>query len=166
MTVLQTDRCTLRVWTLDDLDTLQRLLADPDVRRYLCDDIVFTHEQVAALITAHLTLLDTRSVGMWFVQLTGSEQVIGFTGFRLIDDTPDLELMYGLYPSYWGQGLATEASQAALDYLWRNTTFDRVYARTDPPNVNSCEVMKRLGMRLHSTTDSMISYVLARPGGR
>jgi RimJ/RimL family protein N-acetyltransferase len=50
-----------------------------------------------------------------------------------------------------------------MDYLWRATGFDRVYARTDPPNERSVLVMERLGMRHESTTPSMITYVLTRP---
>jgi ribosomal-protein-alanine N-acetyltransferase len=89
--------------------------------------------------------------------------IAGFCGFRFIDAGPEIELMYGLRGEYWGKGLATEASFAALDYLWRSTAFQRVYARTDPPNVRSVQVMLRLGMKHESTTPQMIVYVLQRP---
>jgi [ribosomal protein S5]-alanine N-acetyltransferase len=134
---LLTERCELRPWTGDDVDELHGLLADASVRRYLCDDIIFSHEQVTAFISTHLTLVATQRVGMWFVQLRGSGTVAGFAGFRLIDESPDLELMYALYPAYWGRGFATEASKAVLEYLWLETAFERVFARTDPPNVQS-----------------------------
>ncbi|MBZ5606902.1 MAG: GNAT family N-acetyltransferase [Acidobacteriia bacterium] len=69
----------------------------------------------------------------------------------------------GLLPRYWGLGLAAEASRAALAYLWNSTSYDRVYARPDPPNGKSVEAMRRLGMRHHASTAAMITYVLERP---
>jgi hypothetical protein len=58
--------------------------------------------------------------------------------------------MYGLERACWGKGLATEASRAVLAWLWASTSYQRVFARTDPPNRKSIEVMQRLGMRLDS----------------
>jgi ribosomal-protein-alanine N-acetyltransferase len=71
--------------------------------------------------------------------------------------------MYGLQPEHWRKGLATEACRSALQYLWRSTEYQRVYARTDPPNRQSVQVMVRLGMTYVSTTESIITYVLKRP---
>jgi hypothetical protein len=70
--------------------------------------------------------------------------------------------MYGLESAYWGKGLATEASRAALAWLWNSTGYSRVYARTDPPNEKSIAVMKRLGMRSDSSAPTLISYMLDR----
>jgi RimJ/RimL family protein N-acetyltransferase len=41
--------------------------------------------------------------------------------------------------------------------------FQRVYARTDPANSESVEVMPRLGMTHESTTETMIVRVPRRP---
>ncbi len=86
----------------------------------------------------------------------------GFCGFRFFGDGPEIELMYGLRAEYWGMGFATEACLAAIEYLWRSTGVQQVYARTDPPNEGSVGVMRRLGMMHESTTASMITYVLRR----
>ena len=48
---------------------------------------------------------------MWSVLLRGRPSLAGFCGFRFIEDTRDVELLYGLYPQYWGQGLATETAR-------------------------------------------------------
>jgi len=39
----------------------------------------------------------------------------------------------GLQTEYRGRGFAYEACLAAIEYLWRSTGFQLVYARTDPP---------------------------------
>jgi RimJ/RimL family protein N-acetyltransferase len=71
--------------------------------------------------------------------------------------------MYGLSVEHWGRGLGTEACTAAIAYLWRTTSYQRVFARTDPPNERSVRVIVRLGMTLESTTNAMMTYVLRRP---
>jgi ribosomal-protein-alanine N-acetyltransferase len=82
----------------------------------------------------------------------------GFCGFRYIDDSPDIELLYGLLPDYWGQGLATEAARAVLEYGFDAVQFRRIYARTDVPNRASVRVMERLGMKFERET-----HLAARP---
>jgi len=163
--VLQTRRLRLCPWTSDDVDELHSLWMAPEVRRYLWDGVVITRETAEQVIHANLACAAQYAIGCWALYLLRPvERIAGFCGFRLIDDGPEIELMFGLRGEHWGKGLATEASRAAIDYLWRSTSFQRVYARTDPPNGKSVEVMRRLGMTLESTTAAMITYSLARPG--
>jgi RimJ/RimL family protein N-acetyltransferase len=49
-----------------------------------------------------------------------------------------------------------------IEHLWRSTTFERVYAQSDPANEKSVRVMERLGMAPQSAGGSMITYVLRR----
>jgi ribosomal-protein-alanine N-acetyltransferase len=57
-------------------------------------------------------------------------------------------LLYGLWPAWWGTGLATETGQAVLRYAF-GLGHESVEAATDPPNVASIRVMERLGMSFH-----------------
>src|SRR5208283_1448124 len=100
--------------------------------------------------------------GFWAIHVTDGSPMVGFCGFRFMDDGPEIELLYGLKGRHWGKGFATEASLAAIEYLWRSTEFQQVFARTDPPNESSLQVMLRLGMKHVSTTASTITYVLRR----
>jgi RimJ/RimL family protein N-acetyltransferase len=164
LTILRTEHILLRPWTRGDVDALHALWTLPEVRRYLWDDAVITRETAEQAVVSHLVTIEKRGIGYWALHIPPSASPIaGFCGFRFIDDGPDIELMYGLQPEHWGKGLATEASLAAVEYLWRSTEYERVYARTDPPNRKSVQVMQRLGMTQESTTESMIMYVLRRP---
>ena len=94
--------------------------------------------------------------------------LIGFCGFRDFFDPPQLQLLYGLSPEFWGTGLATEAAAAVCEYGFLEGGLERVLAATDVPNVASVEVMKRLGMqfleeRLEEAGPTVF-YVLDRPG--
>jgi ribosomal-protein-alanine N-acetyltransferase len=70
----------------------------------------------------------------------------GFCGLRLFGDPPTVEVLYGLLPAYWGQGLATEAAMAMLRFGFEELGLERIYAGADPPNTASFCVMERLGM--------------------
>jgi [ribosomal protein S5]-alanine N-acetyltransferase len=168
LAMLRTDRILLRPWTRDDVDGLHALWTTPELRRYLWDDALITRDTARQVVESHLATAKGCAIGYWALHIPppispGESPIVGFCGFRFIDNGPEIELMYGLLAGYWGKGLATEACIAALDYLWRSTDYRQVYARTDPPNDKSIQVMLRLGMTHKSTTDSMVTYLLRRP---
>jgi ribosomal-protein-alanine N-acetyltransferase len=165
---IATQRLVLRPVLREDVDALHELWTTPEVRRYLWDGVVIEREIVEHVVDLHLTAAERHSIGYWALHLHSTAasvrvSIAGFCGFRFIDDTPEIELMYALKAEHWGQGLATEAALAAIEYLWRSTTFQLIYARTDPPNEQSVRVMQRIGMTHESTSASTIVYVLRRP---
>ena len=153
----------LRPWQQEDVDTLHALWALPDVRRFLWDDVVITLDIAAKAVESHLDTTGRLNVGFWAIEMS-EEPLAGFCGFRPIDEGSEIELLYGLRREHWGKGVATEACAAALEYFWRATRYERVYARTDVGNDRSVQVMERLGMAHELTTDSLITYVQLRPG--
>jgi len=166
--VIRTQRLVLRPWAREDVDALHALWTAPEVRRYLWDDVVIPRGIAEQLVDSHLATADQHGIGYWALheQLPAAPAealIIGFCGFRFIGDGPEIELMYGLQAGHWGKGFATEACLAAIEFLWRSTGFQQVYARTDPPNEASVRVMQRLGMAHESSTQSTITYVLRRP---
>ena len=166
--ILRTEHMLLRPWRREDVDALHALWTTAEVRRYLWDDDVITRATAEQVVESHLVTVEMHGIGYWAVQIAPPSSaavgaIDGFCGFRLIDDGPDIELMYGLKPEYWGKGLATEACVAVLGYLWRSTEYQQVFGRTDPPNRKSLHVMLRLGMTAVSTTESTIVCLLRRP---
>jgi RimJ/RimL family protein N-acetyltransferase len=56
-------------------------------------------------------------------------------------------LGYGVAREHWGQGLATEAGRAVVDYGFRDLQLAKIYARADPRNLGSIRVLEKLGMQ-------------------
>ena len=81
----------------------------------------------------------------------------GFVGYRPFFEPPELQLLYGLLPSYWGQGLATEAATAALAFAVQELGVKEVRAAVDVPNGPSIAVLERLGMQEWRRTDEGIA---------
>jgi ribosomal-protein-alanine N-acetyltransferase len=63
-----------------------------------------------------------------------------------------VEVVWRLLPDYWGNGLATEAARASLDFGFRVLGLPEILAWTTPDNVASRRVMGRLGMT-HDAAD-------------
>ena len=62
-------------------------------------------------------------------------------------EPPELQLLYGLLPSVWSRGYATEAARAVMRHALDDLGFDEIRAATDVPNHASVRVLERLGLR-------------------
>jgi RimJ/RimL family protein N-acetyltransferase len=152
--VLSTERLTLRPFAPENVDDLHELLTDVDVRRHLLDDVVVSREWVEEEILSSQARFVESGCGLWTLEERSRDSLVGFVGFRPFFDPPELQLLYGLLPSHWGRGLATEAAAAAVDYAFGVLGLDEVRAATDAPNTASIAVLQRLGMReRHRTED-------------
>jgi len=146
MPALDTPRLHLRPCNLNAVDSLCALWREPPVRRFLWDDAIISRQQAQEVVQAFLEAAADRGLGLWTLHVTEDPELAGFCALREIAETSEVELLFGLAPQHWGKGLATEASQAVLRYSFDELNLPRVWARTDPPNVASEQVMRRLGM--------------------
>ena len=82
----------------------------------------------------------------FFVVHRDSLQVIGSAGFKGPPD-PDgmVEIAYGIAPAYHGQGYATEAATALLDYAFGSGRVRLARAHTLPDANASTHVLKKCG---------------------
>ncbi len=89
--------------------------------------------------------------GTWFqfgIRLRDRRVLIGDLGVRFPADAPwQSEIGFTLAPSHWGFGLATEAVNGMLDYLFVSIRKHKVFASVDPENISSIKLLKRVGMR-------------------
>ena len=153
----------LRPFEISDVDMLHGIWIDPDVRKYLCEGVIISRERALGVVRSHFESAASFGVGYWGVHTLGTSQMIGFCGFRFIDSTPRIEIVYGLLPHYWGRGIATEASQSALDYVWRSTSFSCVWGRTGASNKRSVALLQRLNMQHVASTPKLFFYRIQRP---
>jgi len=144
--VLETARVRLRPFARDDVDTLLTHWRNEDVRRWLWDGRAVERDEVVDVVEESIGAFANGRAGFWVIERTG-HWFAGFTGFRAMPDSTDLELYYGLDPAHWGAGLATEAARAAAQYGFDVLGLDAIPIRTDGPNEASVAVMKRLGAR-------------------
>lgn len=149
--VLTTQRLTLRPVVESDLDAIRQLLVLPDVRRFLCDDVILPPETVARLV-ARAGDFSAQGLGLWVI-LRGGE-TIGLIALHGVADIlvamiPELagqvEPTVALAPGYWGQGLAGEALAAILNHGFASCGLQQIAALADVPNTASQRMLVRAG---------------------
>jgi ribosomal-protein-alanine N-acetyltransferase len=146
---LETERLVLREFTLDDLEAFYQLCTNPEVVRYTGDGGIMTSLEQARTGLLERPIADYRKhgFGRWACVLKSSGQVIGFAGLKYLDDLDAVDLGYRFLPAYWGMGLATEASRAALDDGFARLHLKQILGLVDPANVASVHVLEKLGLR-------------------
>lgn len=93
-------------------------------------------------------------LGWWTYLVVHREagQLIGLAGFKGRPSAEGtVEIGYSLMPEYRGQGLATEAARALVDFAFRHPEVRRVEALTLPARNASCRVLEKAGLRFAGT---------------
>jgi RimJ/RimL family protein N-acetyltransferase len=141
---LQTERLTLREWRDGDLDAFAEFYGDAEVMRYLSGEPIARNDAWRNMSAAagHWVL---RGYGTWVVERKPDGAVIGRVGLINPEGWPGLEVGWTLGRPYWGQGYATEAARAAMNYCFLTQSVDRLISLIDPQNKASQAVARRLG---------------------
>ncbi len=146
---LDTERLRLRIVLPRDAQAMHDLWIDPDVRRFLWDDVAISFETAAAVTAASARDFAAHRFGLWSVHTREApDELVGFCGLRSEGVGAEPELLFGLRPAWWRQGLAQEAARAVLRHAFSTLGLRRVIAATDVPNQRSARTLTALGMRL------------------
>ncbi|MEG3850432.1 GNAT family N-acetyltransferase [Microcoleus sp. herbarium19] len=145
--ILESDRLVLKPIVENDLNTLHQIFTDSYVRRYLCDDEIWSLERVASMLEENKQLWAEKQFGLWFVETKSDREIIGFVGLWYFFDEPQPQLIYALLPKALKKGYATEASTKILEYGFDELGFDYLVASCDRPNIESQKLAERLGMK-------------------
>jgi|SRR5215208_4188112 len=148
---LSTERLTLRLMTLDDVDDIHAYQSLDEVCRYLTF-APRSREVVAEKVAQHSTATTlARDGDYWQLAIERVDhpgRVIGdlfFTIKRAENATG--EIGWTQHPDFAGNGYITEAATAVLDIAFGTIGLHRVVADLDPRNDSSAALCRRLGMR-------------------
>lgn len=170
MSLLLTKRLQLAPITHQDAGEFHQLLSHPRVRKYLCDDHVLLLSQVEQMVSQSIAALNDNQYGLWVSRFVGEAAIVGFCGYWTFFEPSQIQLMYGVSPMYWAQGLAVEMGQKMLDYGFQVHGFETIWASADVPNQASIYVMQRLGMKFAKQEivegQELIFYQLGREDWR
>ena len=145
--VLETDRLTLRSMTMDDTADLAEWLADPALYTYWGRpphrNELHPRER---FIDARPHVIRKPSLDFeWGMVLKSNGKVIGEICVLNIENNRMAKVAYRLSKEYWGQGLATEALRAAVQFCFERTELQRLWASADALNIGSCRVLEKCG---------------------
>lgn len=131
-----TARLRLRSARPDDLEEMHAVLSDPRATRWWSTPPHISLDQTAAWLDSMIA--NGPDQPDFVVEREG--RVIGKAGFWRLP-----EIGYILHPDYWGQGLAHEATSAAIGHVFATGDLDELTADVDPENLASIRLLERLG---------------------
>ena len=149
---LRTSRLLLRPFTEADTDAIFALQSNPYVLRYW-DSPPWSERSRADRFIARCKQMEQEGSGARVAIERGSDRV--FIGWCcLVEWNPDYRsatLGYCLDDSAWGQGFATEAADALLQWAFGALDLNRVQSDADTRNTASARVLEKLGFMREGT---------------
>jgi RimJ/RimL family protein N-acetyltransferase len=142
---LETERLRLRSLRLDDLDAYAQMYADPEVMRFLEQGAPLDRAAAFRSMALHLGHWQLRGYGQWALENRATGQFVGRAGLWQPEGWPGLEVGWVLHPDAWGQGYATEAGRAAIEYAFGVLGAEYIISLIRPGNTGSIKVAERLG---------------------
>lgn len=158
MIAIKTDRLELRNFSIDDFRDLQEIIISKETSEYAIYDHEFpTSENEVKLITERFAKGD-RFLAV--CELT-SNKVIGYVCLNG-DNEEELDLGYCFNSVFKGEGYATEACIAVINYAFNNLHIERLSSGTANLNYPSCKLLIKLGF---SKTSEYICSFRKTPEG-
>jgi len=148
MHILETERLQLREFTLDDVDALATIFADPITMQFYPS--VKTREETKQWIEKNNERYKKNSFGLWAVVRKDTDEFIGDCGITIqnIDGEEKPEIGYHIRRGYWKMGYATEAATACRDYGFNVLGLEELGGDIRAENFASRKVAEKIGMKL------------------
>ena len=151
-TNLETPCLKLRPITQDDAQDIFEIFSDKQVMKYYdllpFESLDRAKEQADFFVKG----FEKKQMIRWGIELKESGKLIGTCGFFAFnEDAQKAELGYELGSAYQGKGYMSEALSAALAFLFRESSVNRVEAFVEPPNIASQRLLEKLGFTKEGT---------------
>ena len=151
--MIETERLLLRPFTAADAPAVQELAS---ARSIAAGTLSIPHPYpegaAAEWIASHGK--DDAHIELAIV-LRDGDAVIGATGLGVAREHERAELGYWIGEPYWGQGYATEAGRAVVQYGFDDLGLNRIQAHHFTSNPASGRVLEKIGMTHEGTHRQM-----------
>lgn len=141
---LKTNRIGFSRWTPDDLKLAELLWGDSEVTRYICASGIFSGDDIVNRIHTEILNEMKYHVQYWPIFELSTDALIGCCGLRP-RKTDEYEIGFHLRPQFWGQGYASEAAKAVIEYSFQTLKAKKLFAGHNPHNLRSRKLLGRLG---------------------
>lgn len=162
---LVTERLYLRQWQPSDYAVFAEINANSEVMKYFPKAL--SPKLSDAIADKCQKLIADKGWGFWAVSLKADEAFIGMVGLNEthadMPFAPSVKIGWRLHQDYWGQGYATEAARAALEFAFSELGVEEVVAFTAVINQRSQLIMRRIGM---SNTQDNFSHPMLESSHR
>jgi len=146
---LTTARLTLRAFEESDAAPLFQHARNPNLTRFTLWDHHRTVGETVAFVRDYARLRYREGMAEpYAITLTPDTKPIGACGcFWASQPNQTMELGYWVGEPFWGRGIAVEASEALIQFTFRNYEPERLQARVIAGNFASVRVLEKLNFR-------------------
>ena len=153
--ILETPRLLLREFREEDAPHFFQLNEESEVIRYTGDQPFISVEEARQFLLDY-DQYEKYGYGRWAVLLKKPAPIwAGWCGLKYIPELDETDIGFRFFRRYWGQGYATEAARACLDYGFRQVALKRIVGRAMKENVASVRVLEKIGMEYWKEFDFM-----------
>lgn len=144
-----TPRLSIRAWRDDDRPAFERMVADPDMMRYLTDGRPWPADDVDQFFARQARQLAEHGVCAGALCRRDDDAVVGVAGIQPLDFGA-YELAWWTVRECWGLGYAPEAARGLIAFA-RAMGLERLHAVIDADNTASIRVAEKVGMHFDRT---------------
>lgn len=141
--ILETERLVFHPFTADDFALLAELHADPQVQRYIGG--AWTEATIRRRLDQYVGDQARLGYSKWKAFLRDGT-FVGRAGVSLMPDSGEAEIGYSFARAAWGRGLASEAAQGVVDWMFARTGVPEIIGFAHVDNLASRRVLEKLGM--------------------
>ncbi len=160
LTILNTERTTVREMTVSDLEELYVIYDDELVRKYI--EPLYEYEEEKLFTEKYIeNMYGLYGYGLWIVEDIRTGGIIGRIGIsiRNIDGKDCNELGYIIRREYRRQGYAGEVCRSILNYAAETLGMQEIYIVTEQDNLYSERLALSLGFdKFSEIRDENIIY--------
>lgn len=140
-------RLTLRLFHESDAPAVTRLCNNYNIyRNTLYLPYPYTEEDALTWIAAHLANFNADKSYEFAITVKETGELVGAIALTNNQRFRHGEIAYWVGEEYWGNGYATEAAQAIIQFAFDEKQYHRVFARYFSTNPASGRVLQKLGM--------------------
>lgn len=153
---IKTPRLMIRNWHNRDRELFHEINSDARVMEFF--PFRLDRDQADELMFRLQRKIAESGLGFFAVEIAETGECIGFAGLACVDLKSIFaemvhEIGWRLARRFWGNGYATEAANAMLDYGFAHFGLDEIIAFVIPGNSRSISVARRIGMQRDETRD-------------
>ncbi len=150
---LETDRLLLRQLSQSDAEDLRAWLGKDEVYTYWGRPASKDERNPELLFVdarPHVKRKPSHDF-IWGIELKETKKVIGILEVFDVENDRIGRVGYRVAPWLWGNGICGEAMKRVIEFIFTDTTLDRLEANADVRNIASNKVLEKSGFLLEGT---------------
>lgn len=142
---INTERLNLREIKQEDVESIYKILSNPEVIKHDTFELFTNINQAKGLIKWFNDAFIQKRAIFWGISLKNEPEIIGFCKCEIEIPKVRADLGYDLRHEYWNMGIMTETLGAVIEFAFQTLDVNRIEATVSTENNSSIRVLEKLG---------------------